>query len=251
MKVYFIGAGPGDPELITVKGARLLAEADVVIYAGSLVNPAVLRYAAETAERYDSAGLTLEEIMGVMERSVRAGKTVARLHSGDPSLYGAIGEQMDRLAERGIPYEVVPGVSSCLAAAATLGREFTVPGGTQTLILTRIAGRTPVPPAERLGLLAAHRASMAVFLSVHLIEEVASELAEGYPPLTPVAVVEKASWPTERVVLGTVADIAAKVKEAGIERTALVLVGDFLAAAGARSGLYDPGFSHGWRRSEG
>lgn len=250
MKVRFVGAGPGDPDLITVKGARLLASADVVVYAGSLVNPAVLGHARQGAELYDSATLTLEEIVALMERAVREGKNVVRLHSGDPSLYGAIGEQVERLAERGIAAEVIPGVSSSSAAAASLCREFTVPGGSQTVIITRMGGRTPVPEGERLGLLAGHRASLCIYLSVHLIEQVVRELAEGYPPDTPVAVVERVSWPGERVIRGTLADIAAGVKAAGIRKTALILVGGFLDAKGATSLLYDAGFAHGYRQGD-
>ena len=250
MKVYFIGAGPGDPELMTVKAARILGEAEVVIYAGSLVNPAVLRYVRGGAEIMNSAAMTLEEIIARMEEAVAGGKKVARLHTGDPSLYGALREQLDRLEEKGIPYEIIPGVSSFLAAAATLRREYTLPEGSQTLILTRMEGRTPVPERERLGLLAGHGASLCLFLSAHLIEEAVGELAQGYPLDTPAAVVEKASWPEERVVTGTLADIAARARAAGIEKTALILVGGFLAPSGTRSRLYDGRFTHAFRRGE-
>ncbi len=246
-KVYFIGAGPGDPELLTLKGARVLGEADVVIYAGSLVNREVLRHAKESARIYDSASLTLEEIVAIMEKAVAGGKTVARLHSGDPSLYGAVGEQMEALAGRGIAYEVIPGVSSFLAAAACLKREYTVPEVSQTVILTRLPGRTGVPEKEKLSSLARHRASMGIFLSVHLIEEAVAELKQGYPPQTPVAVVEKASWPDGRVVRGNLENIARLVKEAKMEKTALILVGNFLDASGRRSRLYAGEFSHACR----
>ncbi|GAW91525.1 precorrin-4 C(11)-methyltransferase [Calderihabitans maritimus] len=248
MKVYFIGAGPGDPELLTIKGKRILEQAQVVIYAGSLVNKALLQYASPEAEVYNSAGMHLDEMVEVMVRAVRDGKMVARLHTGDPSLYGAIQEQMAALEEHNIPYEVVPGVSSFLAAAASLRLEFTQPGGTQTVIISRLSGRTPVPEKERLGDLARHKASLCLFLSVHKIEEVVSQLREGYPADTPVAVVYKASWPEEVVIRGTLETIAELVKEKGIERTALVIVGECLAPKGERSRLYDPAFSHGYRR---
>ncbi len=247
-KVYFIGAGPGDPDLLTKKAVDVLSRAEVVVWAGSLINPEVLKFAPATAAVYDSAGLTLEEIAGIMEGAVRQGKTVARLHSGDPSLYGAVGEQMALLEQKGIPYEVIPGVSSFLAAAALLKREYTVPGVTQTVIITRLEGRTPVPAKEKLAALARHRASMCIFLSVHMIEEVVAQLLEGYPPATPAAVVEKASWPDSRVVLGTLENIASLAAAEKIEKTALILVGDFLAARGGRSRLYARDFSHGHRR---
>jgi len=248
--VYFIGAGPGDPDLLTKKAIDVLSRAKVVIWAGSLINPEVIEYAPADAEVYDSAGLTLEEITGIMERAVGEGKVVARLHSGDPSLYGALGEQAAVLEQKGIPYEVIPGVSSFLAAAAQIKREYTVPDACQTVIITRLEGRTPVPSKEKLADLARHRASMCIFLSVHLIDEVVKELLEGYPPATPAAVVEKASWPEGRAVFGTLENIASLVKAEGIEKTALILVGDFLTARGARSRLYAPGFSHGHRRGE-
>lgn len=246
-KVYFIGAGPGDPELITVKAARVLGSADVVIYAGSLVNREVLRYVREGARMYDSSALTLEEIFAVMRESVLRGETVARLHSGDPALYGAIGEQMELLEEEGIPFEVIPGVSSFLAAAAAVKRELTVPGATQTVVITRLGGRTGVPERESLSSLAAHRASMCIFLSVHMIDEVVAELKAGFPPDTPVAVVEKATWPDEKVIYGDLDSIARLVKEERIEKTALILVGGFLSARGKRSRLYDANYAHGFR----
>lgn len=249
-KVYFVGAGPGDPELITLKAVGVIGEADVIIYAGSLVNQEVLRYAKETAEIHNSAGLTLEEIIAVMEKAVAGGKTVARVHSGDPGLYGAIGEQMELLEERGIDYEVIPGVSSFSAAAAILKREYTLPGVSQTVIITRLKGRTDVPEKEKLSSLARRQASMCIFLSTHLIEEVVEELKEGYPLQTPVAVVEKASWPAGRVVRGTIESIAQLVKAENIERTALILVGDFLSAKEKRSRLYAEDFSHGYREKE-
>ncbi len=245
--VYFVGAGPGDPELLTLKAARLLAAADVVVYAGSLVNPELLRYVRAGAELHDSSGLTLEEMVDLMARAWRAGLAVVRLHSGDPGLYGAVREQIEALERLGIPSEVVPGVSSFLAAAAALRREYTLPGTSQTVILTRLEGRTPVPAAERLAELARHRASLCLFLSVHMIDRVVEELRQGYPPSTPVAVVERVSWPGERVVQGTLEDIADRVREAGINRTALILVGDFLTAPAVPSRLYSADFGHGYR----
>lgn len=248
--IYFIGAGPGDPELITVKGARLLAGADVVIYTGSLVNPEVLKYCKKDAAVYNSAGMALEQILGVIKEAYKEGKKVARVHTGDPSLYGAIQEQMDALAEEGIPCAVVPGVSSFLAAAAAIPHELTLPGVTQTVILTRAEGRTEVPAGEKLAALAAHGATMCIFLSVHLIAQVVEELkAGGYSGDTPVIVVERASWPGQRVIRGNVQDIAGKIKEAGITRTALIIVGRAFGSGYTPSRLYDGKFSHGFRET--
>lgn len=248
--VYLIGAGPGDPELITVKGARLLGEADVLVYAGSLVSPEVLSYVPQSCVRYDSAGMTLEEVMEVMLNAARSGKTVVRLHSGDPALYGAIREQLSILEEQEIPYKIVPGVSSFTAAAASLGREYTLPGVSQTIILTRMEGRTPVPAGQEISALAAHGASMAIFLSVQMIDKVVEALLAGYSSKTPVAVVQRASWPQEKIIFGTLADIAARIKEEQINRTALILVGDFLGDRYELSRLYDRHFSHGYREGE-
>ncbi|MDH7577379.1 MAG: precorrin-4 C(11)-methyltransferase [Bacillota bacterium] len=245
--VYFIGAGPGDPELITVKGLRLLREADLVLYAGSLVNPELLRNVKEGVPCRDTAVLTLEEMVDLITEGVAAGKRVVRLHSGDPALYGALQEQLDLLAARGIPYEIVPGVSSFLAAAALLGRELTVPGGTQTVILTRQGGRTPVPASESLRELSRHRATTCLFLSAHLLPQAVADLRAHFPPETPAAIVARASWPGARVIRGNLADLETKAREAGISRTALVFVGDFLGERRARSLLYDPSFAHGYR----
>ncbi|WP_406678497.1 precorrin-4 C(11)-methyltransferase [Moorella sp. ACPs] len=250
MKVYFVGAGPGDPELITVKGRRLLEEAGVIIYAGSLVNPEILKYAPPGAKLYNSASLTLEEVLAIMQEAVARGEKVVRLHTGDPSLYGAIQEQMDALEGLGIPYEIVPGVSSFAAAAAAVRREFTLPGISQTVILTRRAGRTPVPAGESLPDLSRHRASLCLFLSSQDLAAAAAELARGYGENTPAAVVYKASWPEEKIIHGTLGDIAARSREAGIDRTALLLVGDFLAGSYQRSCLYNPAFSHGYREAK-
>jgi len=250
--IHFIGAGPGDAELITVKGARLLGESDVVVYAGSLVDRELVRTYAPQAQVWDSAGMTLEETTRVLTEAVAAGKKAVRLHTGDPSIFGAIQEQMAELDRLGIGYAVVPGVTSAFAAAAALGQELTLPEVSQTVILTRIAGKTPVPEREKLTEIARLGATLVIYLSVSMVEKVVAELLEGaYTPETPVAVVAKASWPDEQVVEGTLADIAAKVRAAGIDRQALIIVGDVLAARReglkAKSLLYDRGFSHGFR----
>ncbi|NOZ68456.1 MAG: precorrin-4 C(11)-methyltransferase [Deferribacteres bacterium] len=248
-RVYFIGAGAGDPELITLKGRRLLDSADVVIYAGSLVNPALLE--GLSASLHDSAGMTLDEIINLIRESFETGKRTVRLHTGDPCLYGAISEQIERLRKLDIPYEVVPGVSSAMAGAAALGQELTIPEVSQTVIFTRIEGRTPVPEKEKLAELARHGASMVIFLSIGMIERVREALLKGYAEDTPVVVIEKVSWPEERIIRGTLKDIAALVKEAGIKKTALIYVGDALRASegplGKESRLYHRDFRHGYR----
>ena len=226
--VYFVGAGAGDPELLTLKGKRLIDHADTLIYAGSLVNPEVLAGRKPSSKVYDSAGMTLEEVLAVMKETEQAGGTTVRVHTGDASIYGAIREQLDALDKLGIAHEVVPGVSSFLAAAAAMQKEYTLPEVTQTVILTRMEGRTPVPERERIEELAKHRATMVIFLSVGRIAELAERLKTAYPETTPVAVVYKASWPDETIVTGTLADIAEKVQAAGITKTALVTIGDFL-----------------------
>jgi precorrin-4/cobalt-precorrin-4 C11-methyltransferase len=252
-KVRFIGAGPGDAELITVKGARLLSEAQVVIFAGSLVDRELVRTYAPDAEVYDSAGMTLEETIRVMGEAVAAEKRVVRLHTGDPSIYGAIQEQMAVLDELGIDYEVIPGVTSAFAAAALLRQELTLPEVSQTVIFTRVEGKTPVPERERLTEIARIGATLVIYLSVAMIDRVVGELLAGaYTPATPAAVVCRVSWPDERVVEGTLADIAVKTREAGIDRQALIIVGDVLKARQeglkAKSLLYDKDFSHGFRK---
>ncbi len=250
--VYFIGAGPGDPDLITVKGQRLIEEADVVIYTGSLVNPQVLAGAKPDAELYDSAVMTLDEVVSVMEQGERKQKQVVRVHTGDPSLYGAVREQMAELDRLGIAYEVIPGVSSFLAAAAAMKREYTLPGVSQTVILTRMEGRTPVPESEQIAKLAAHQATMVIFLSVGRIGQLCEQLRQGgYHEDTPAAAVYKASWKDQKIVYGTLKDLAGKVQEAGIRKTALVMVGGFLGDEFEKSKLYDPGFGHEYRREEG
>lgn len=245
--IYFVGAGPGAVDLITIRGRDLLERADVVIYAGSLVTPDHLKFCKETCEFYDSATMHLGEVMDVMLAAYKAGKVVVRLHTGDPSIYGAIGEQMRELDRENISYEVVPGVSSFVAANAAVKKEMTLPGVSQTIILTRISGRTPVPEKEELKKLASHRASMAIFLSVQKISEVVDELLTAYDKDTPIAVVYRASWPDEKVVKGTLADIAEKVKDADINRQAQILVGDFLGTDFEYSKLYDPSFTTGYR----
>lgn len=245
--VFFVGAGPGDIELVTVKGMKKLGEADVVIYTGSLVSADILEYCKKDARIYNSAGMDLPEVLDVMEDAVRQGQTVVRLHTGDPSLYGAIREQMDELAKRGIDFSVIPGVSSFVAAAAQIKSEFTLPGVSQTVIITRMEGRTGTSEGGKLSELAKHRASMAIFLSVQSIDQVVKELLTGYDEDTPVAVVYRATWPDEKIIRGSLKDIGKKVIEAGVERHAQILVGDFLGDDYQLSKLYDRGFSHMYR----
>ena len=246
--ISFVGAGPGDVDLITIKGRRLLEDADIVIYAGSLVSKEHLRFCRKDCQFHNSASMTLEEVIAVMERGHYRKESIVRLHTGDPTIYGAIREQMDELDKRGITYQVVPGVSSFTGACAAIGKEFTLPGVSQTVILTRMEGRTPVPEKEDLELLASHGASMAIFLSVKEMEKVADKLARGYGRWdVPVAVVYKATWEDQKIVRGTLRDIGERVREEGIEKTAQILVGDFIEGSYDRSLLYDPGFSHMYR----
>ncbi|MFM0052965.1 precorrin-4 C(11)-methyltransferase [Caballeronia grimmiae] len=238
MTVYFIGAGPGDPELITVKGQRLIRTCPVILYAGSLVPDAVLsghraKHVVNTAE------LDLDAIVALLKQAHDNGEDVARVHSGDPSLYGAIGEQIRRIEQIGIPYEIVPGVTATAASAAALGCELTLPGISQTVILTRYATKTSMPPGESLADLARHRATLAIHLGVRHIERIVADLVPHYGEDCPVAVVFRASWPDEERVKGTLADIAQKVRAAGMERTAMIIVGRVLDAEGfADSTLY-------------
>ena len=248
--VHFIGAGPGAADLITLRGARLLGEADVIIYAGSLVNSALLDYKKVGCAVYDSASMTLEQVLAMMQEAEGAGKTTARLHTGDPSLYGAIREQMDALDRLGIPYDVTPGVSSFSGAAAALNAEYTLPEVSQSVIITRMAGRTPVPERERLRALAAHGCTMVLFLSTGLLEQVEEELtAGGYSPDTPAAIVYKATWPEERVYRCTVSTLAKTARENGVTKTALITIGHFLGDDYERSKLYDPAFTHEFREA--
>ena len=251
-KVYFIGAGPGDPELLTVKAKGIIEKADVLIYAGSLVNPQVFTCKKKGVVIHNSASMGLKEIMAIISKEVKKGKTIARIHSGDPSIYGAIQEQITFLEKKGISYEIIPGVSSVFASAATLKKELTVPEISQTLILTRISGRTRVPSRESIARLAQSQATMAIFLSITQIEKVIEQLLTSYPPETPVAVVYRASWPDEQIIKGTLATIAGKVKSTAIKKQALILVGRALddSARGLRSKLYHEGFTHGFRRSQ-
>jgi len=248
--VYFVGAGPGDPELITVKGRRVLDSADVVIYAGSLVNPALLQ--GIKAKIFDSATMDLDQIIAIMKATAEKGNTLARLHTGDTSFYSAISEQIERLRVLSIAYEVIPGVSSAMAGAAVLGQELTIPEISQTVIFTRLEGRTPVPALERLGSLASHRATMAIFLSVGMIEKVREELLQGYPGETPVVIIEKATWPDQKVLRGALKDIVSLVKDSGIKKTALIYVGESLRASekslGKESKLYHKDFKHEFRK---
>ncbi|PRF96839.1 precorrin-4 C(11)-methyltransferase [Burkholderia ambifaria] len=241
MTVYFIGAGPGDPELITVKGQRLVRTCPVILYAGSLVPPAVLD--GHRAEQVvNTAELDLDAIVALLADAHAKGQDVARVHSGDPSLYGAIGEQIRRLKALGIPYEIVPGVTATAACAATLGVELTLPGIAQTVILTRFAGKTTMPEGEALGALAAHRATLAIHLGVRHLARIVDEVLPHYGPDCPIAVIYRASWPDEERVTGTLADIVGKVQGTQIERTALILVGRVLDAEGfADSTLYASG----------
>jgi len=250
MKVFFIGAGPGDPELLTVKAQRLLRECRICVYAGSLIAPEVLHLLPTDAEKHDSASMQLEEIVSVFQRARDRDIDVIRLHSGDPAIYGAIREQMNELDRLGIHYEVVPGVSSFLAAAAELKTELTAPEVSQAVVLTRTSGRTPVPVTQDLGTLAATKATLCIFLSVHKVEDIAKVLGEHYGKDCPVAVLHKVTWPDQRIVRGTLADIAEKVAAAGITKTALVIVGHALSRGNPSSKLYDAAFSHGYRAAK-
>lgn len=248
--VYFIGAGPGDPELLTIKGKKKIDEADIIIYAGSLVNPEVLKDTGENTKIYNSAAMTLDEVIAVMTKGVKEGKKVVRVHTGDPAVFGAHREQMDRLSALDIPYEVIPGVSSFFAAAAALKAEYTLPGVSQTVILTRMEGRTPVPEREQLRDLARHHASMVIFLSVGMLDEMCDILREEYGEETLAAVVYKASWEDQKIIRGNLSNLVQKTTEAGIRKTALVVVGNFLGTDYELSKLYDKSFSHEYRSAK-
>ncbi len=248
--ITFVGAGPGAADLITLRGKQALEEADVIVYAGSLVNPELLDYRKDGCVVHNSAGMTLEEVVAVMLEAEKAGSKLVRLHTGDPSIYGAIREQMDLLDRHGIGYAVVPGVSSFLGAAAALNAEFTLPGVSQTVILTRLEGRTPVPEEESIEKLASHRACMAVFLSAGLLGTLSEKLiAGGYAPTTPAALVYKATWPDQKIVRTTAANLADAAQRNGLTKTTMVFIGDFLDSEYDRSKLYDPSFTHGYRKA--
>ncbi len=251
-QVYFVGAGPGAADLITVRGAKLIAEADVVIYAGSLVNPELLSYARKDAEVHNSAFMTLGEVLDVMKSAAADNKTVVRLHTGDPSLYGAVREQMDALDELGITYGSCPGVSAAFGAAASMDLEYTLPGLSQSLVITRMAGRTAVPEKESIESWAAHDATMAIYLSTGMLEELSSRLiAGGYREDTPAAIIYKATWPEEEYYFCKVSDLAATAAEHGITKTALILVGDVIGRSGyEKSKLYDETFSTEFRKAK-
>lgn len=248
--VNFVGAGPGAADLITVRGKKLLEEADIVVYAGSLVNKELLNFIKPEASVYDSASMTLEEILGIMVDGEKAGKNTVRLHSGDPSIYGAVREQMDALDRYGIAYSVCPGVSSMSGAAASLKAEYTLPGVSQSVIITRMAGRTPVPKRESVQSLAVHRATMVIFLSAGMIKELSENLISGgYPKDTPAAIVYKATWPEEKKIITTLGKLPQVAEDNGISRMALIIVGYIFGKKYIRSSLYDPSFSHGFRRA--
>ncbi len=248
--VYFIGAGPGDVDLITVKGRELIKAADLVIYAGSLVNNKHMEFCKPGTAIYNSAGMTLDEVITTIKQHHRADKVIVRLHTGDPAIYGAIQEQMAELSKLEIPYQVIPGVSSFTAAASRIPAELTLPGVSQTVILTRVEGRTPVPETEDLEVLARIGASMAIFLSISMIDKVVDKLRKGYGKNVAIAVVERATWEDERVIRGSLDDISAKVKKANITKCAQILVGDFLDSPYDKSLLYDPGFTHMFRQGK-
>ncbi|MDR2438817.1 MAG: precorrin-4 C(11)-methyltransferase [Planctomycetaceae bacterium] len=246
--IYFIGAGPGDKELLTIKGARILLQADCIIYAGSLVNTDLLEGTKKCCDIYDSSKMTLEEVMNIMLQHEKNQQIIVRLHTGDPSIYGAIREQIDWLRKLDIRYEIIPGVSSFSAAAAVMGMEYTLPGISQTVILTRMEGRTPVPPKETIGELAKIQTSMVIFLSGNRLSELSAQLlAGGYAEDTPAAIVYKVTWSDELIIKTTVGKLNDAGKENNITRTALILVGRFLGDSYERSQLYHPEFSHGFR----
>lgn len=249
--VHFVGAGSGAADLITLRGAKLISEADVIIYTGSLVNPALLSMAKADARILNSAHMTLDEVIQHMEQAGRLGKTTVRLHTGDPCIYGAIREQMDRLNVLGIPYDICPGVSSFCGAAAALKAEYTLPDVSQSVIITRMAGKTAVPEQESIASLATHQATMVVFLSTGLLKELSSELINGgYPPDTPAAIVYKATWPEEIVMRCTVSTIEDTAKDHGITKTALIIVGNCLGDAYSLSRLYADDFSTEFREAK-
>lgn len=249
--IYIVGAGPGAEDLITIRGVELLKKADTIIYAGSLVNPGLLKYAKDACSIHDSAKMTLEEVISVMEKDDGPNKIIVRLHTGDPSIYGAIREQMDILDSKGMEYEYVPGVSSFIGAASALKAEYTLPNVSQTVILTRMAGRTPVPEKEEIESLASHQATMIIFLTSTMLKELSRRLIEGgYSPDTPAAIVYKATWPDQKVIRTTVENIAVEAEKEGINKMALICVGNFLGDNYERSKLYHPEFTHLFREGK-
>lgn len=250
MKIYFVGAGPGDPELLTIKAKKIIENADIIIYAGSLINTDIIKFAKKGTQVYDSSELTLDEVLRIINKEKSTKKIIARIHSGDPSIYGAIQEQMAWCEKGKIPYEVIPGVSSFCAGAAALKQELTLPGITQTVIITRLCGRTKVPKRENLKALSRIKASLVIFLSVQDIDKVVAQLLFGYDSDTPAAVAAKASWPDELIIRGTLKDISRKVKNAKIKRQALIFVGNALKRKGfKKSMLYDKNFAHSYRKN--
>lgn len=250
-KVYFVGCGPGDPDLITVKAKKLLQKADVVVYSGSLIPDKILRF-CKKAKMHDASGMVREEIFDILKSNAQKGRIVVRLHDGDPAIYGAIREQTDSLQKEDIEFEVVPGVTSFLASAAALGLQLTLPGVTQTIIITRAEKRTKVPSRERISELARHKSTMIFYLSVHLLPEIVKEATKGgYAKDTPAAVVYRASWPDQKIITGTLSDIVKKVWAEKITRTAIVMIGDVIQPKSYEySKLYDKSFSHGYRKAK-
>ena len=250
-KVYFVGCGPGDPELLTVKAKKLIQKADVVVYSGSLIPKEIIKL-CKKAELHDAAKLVREEIFEILKSGAKKGKLVIRLHDGDPTIYGAIREQTDNLKKVGIEYEIIPGITSFLASAASLGSELTLPGVTQTIIVTRAESRTKVPKREKISELAKHKATMIFYLSVHLISDIVKEAIKGgYPKSTPVAAIYRASWKDEKIITGTLGDIAKKIREEKITRTAIIIIGDIVNPKSYEySRLYDKTFTHGFRKAQ-
>ena len=250
-KVFFIGCGPGDPDLITVKAKKLLQKADVVVYSGSLIPEQIMKM-CKKAKTFDAAKLVREEIFDILRENAKKGKNVVRLHDGDPTIYGAIREQMDNLHKEKINSEIIPGVTSFLASAAALGSQLTLPGVTQTMIITRAEKRTKVPKREKISELTKHRATMIFYLSVQLIDNIVKEaVAGGYPKTTPVGVVYRASWPDQMIITGTLQTISKKIKDQKITRTAIIIIGDVIKPKSYEySKLYDKSFSHGFRKAK-
>ncbi len=251
--IYFVGSGPGDPELITLKAKKLLENADVIIYSGSLLNPRLLEYAKKDAILHDAALIDRNKIYEILRDSTRQGKLAIRFHDGDPALFSTIREQIDRLISDGIICKVIPGITAILGAASSLNLELTLPGITQTLIITRAELRTPVPEREKISNLARHGATMAFYLSIHLIRNIVDELIKGgvYHNSTPVAVVYRATWEDEKIIVGTLGDIVEKVKEAKITKTAIIIIGNVISPSNYEfSKVYDPQFTHGYRKGD-